>query len=113
MLSIAMLVSESRPDWDPHAAEAQLGSASSLPLGHLNHSCLQRGLMLTSHPRGGTRALVSELMKLRPFEAFRRSRVSLELSSVSPGRRRDARTWYARPVLLWGRMTASLPGCSL
>lgn len=96
MLSIAMLVSESRPDWDPHAAEAQLGSASSLPIRDLSHSCLQRGLMLTSHPRVDTRALVSELMKLCPFEAFRHSRDSLELSSVSPGRRRHARGMRAQ-----------------
>lgn len=65
------------------------GSVSSLPIGHLSHSCLNKGLILTSHPRVGTRALVSEFVELHPSEVFRHSRVSLVLSSVGPSRRRD------------------------
>lgn len=80
------------------------GSVSSLPIGHLSHSCLNKGLILTSRPRVGTRALVSEFMKLHPSEVFRHSRVSLALSSVGPHRRRDA--FSMSPVMLWGRMTA-------
>lgn len=66
------------------------GSVSFLPIGHLSHSCLNKGLILTSHPTVGTRALVSEFVELHPSEVFRHSRVSLALSSVGPSRRRDA-----------------------
>lgn len=85
VFSIPLSVRKSRPDSYPCVAEAQ--AVSSLPIGHLSHSCLNKGLILTSHPRVGTRALVSEFMKLHPFEVFRHSRVSL---SVGPSRRRDA-----------------------